>query len=38
MGEGRKKIICTWVYKSFQGEKMGKVVPTMAMAIAPTIK
>jgi hypothetical protein len=38
MGEGRKKTIYTWVYKSFREKKMGKVVPTMVMAIAPTIK
>jgi hypothetical protein len=38
MGEGRRRIISTGVYKSFQDKRMAKAVPKMAMAIAPTIK
>jgi hypothetical protein len=38
MGEGRRRIISTWVYKSFWEKTMGKAVPTMVMVIAPTFK
>jgi hypothetical protein len=38
MGEGRRRIISIWAYKSFQEKKMGKLVLTMVMATTPMIK
>jgi len=38
MGEGRRRIISTWAYKSFQEKRMGKAVRQMAMATTLAIK